>query len=228
MCGRRCCVHFRRLALARLYDIFDVRNEDSLSYNSDGIAKLIESDDAAVWFARLLPGKEIGVHTHSDCEDNSLVVTGKLTYLTGMAEPEVSRGGFSVARPDEVHGYRNVADWPLHLLLFTPSTTDGEGAQGSEIRQRVFRPAGSASGLTQIYKTRSSQGFQVALSPGATQKIDYARAMVIFILEGRIMTLVAGDKVSLDPGEGVFIRKSVVEVVGVAGHSTIAVFATRP
>ena len=62
--------------LTKPYDIVDVRNEDMLSYNSEGVAKLASSEDAAVWLARLLPGQQVAPHVHEDTEDNALVVTG--------------------------------------------------------------------------------------------------------------------------------------------------------
>lgn len=203
-----------------------MRNEETLQYNSEGVARLASSEQAAAWFARILPGQDVASHVHPDCEDNAFVISGTLTYSTGMADANVPRGGWVIARPTEHHGYRNTGDQPLHLLIFTPSTGSNPTVK-SEIRARVFRPAAGAA-TPVIYQTRSSMGQQFLLSPGVHQKVEYARSHAVFVLEGRIMTLMAGSKVSLDHGEGIFIRRSIVDLVGVAGSSTVAVFTTRP
>ncbi|MHC4605535.1 MAG: cupin domain-containing protein, partial [Planctomycetota bacterium] len=160
-------------------------------------------------------------------ESNCLVISGELTYLTGQAAPQILKGGWAVARPKEMHGYRNSADAPLHLLLLTLKAPPDLKSDDTEIRQRVFRQPSVNDKNVRVYQTGISRGLQMTFSPGSTQKVDYARVSCIFVLEGRVMTLMAGEKVSLDPGEGVFVQKSVVEVVGVAGHSIIAVYMSR-
>ena len=210
------------------YNIIDVRNEDGLHYNSEGVAELQSSNHATVCFARLRPGESVANHTHKDCEDNALVLSGTLSYPTGMAELSVSPGSWVVARPGELHGFANKGSMTVTLLLFLPKREAGFSSQATTIRARMFRPPPPGKKREEIYKTTASLAQQVTLTPGYQERIEYARAHVVFVMHGRIMAFVSGTKVSLDPGEGVFIRQSVVELVGVAGNSVVAVASTRP
>jgi len=206
------------------YQLIDVRNEDVLSYDSDGVARLYGTPDAEVRFARLIPGRMVAPHSRPDAEEDALVLSGRLTYLTGGGQEAIlDRGGWAVAPPGEVHGYANRTPRPLTLLHFSPKARPPDRPS----RARVFQPLGEPKPRLTVFETETSRGEWVALRPGENASLTGVRFSIAYCVDGRIMCLMKRDKLALESGEGVCLVHTSADLVGASGKSTVAVFATR-
>ena len=206
------------------FQLFDLRNEDLLQYNALGVAKLHSTSDAAVWFARLQPGMAIDSHTHTDCEDNALVVSGVMTYYVEEGrEIGVPRLAWVVARPGDVHGYVNRTDKLITLFLFSPLALPGH----AQSQSRVFQPREEPRPRASVYETETSRGERIALRPGEGCPVKSVRYQAVLVLDGRVMCIMKKDKLALESSEGVVLVHTPAELVGASGHSEIVVFSTR-
>jgi hypothetical protein len=212
---------------------FDVRDEDRLAYDEHGVAVVHAGPDAAVAFARIMPG-QIGMQglAGPDCEDNALVLSGTLSYPTSEKnEIFVTRGCWVVARPGEVFGYWNKTPKPVTLFCFRPK---GRGGGPPGAGPRVFSSESQAtlprlappSPRTTAYETPSSRGEKLTLHPGERVECPAILCRAALVTDGRVMALLAKSKISLDSGEGLAVCRESVEFIGVGGLSRVAVFST--
>ncbi len=206
---------------------FDVRNEDLLSYDAQGVAELFSCPAASVAFGRVPPGS-VGMQgiAAEGCEDNAVVLSGLLSYPTEPGkELFAARGAWVVARPGEIQGYCNRSAKSVTLFIFRPRVPGGtlEGRTGT----RVFVPASpQAVPRVTAYETPASRGEVLALHPGGNAALGPAAVRAALVTAGRVMALSGREKVSLDVGEGLAFVGIPVEFVGVGGLSAVAVFST--
>lgn len=213
-----------------MHQLYDVRNEDGLSYDPHGFATLFQSGEAAVDFGRLLPGQAgIDARAGEGREDDAYVLGGMLSYpTTPSSEVFVAKGSWVVARPGEVHGYWNRGGKPVTLFRFRPKSSR-RGAPGS---QRIYKPNESRTGLsanqTRIvaYETPASRGEMLTLHPGEPAAFHASFCCSALVTTGRVMALFAREKVSLDAGEGIAFVGERGEIVGVGGLSNVVLFTT--
>lgn len=213
-----------------MYQLIDVRNEDLMTYDEQGVAILFKCPDASVAFGRIMPG-QMGMQglAAEGCEDNAVVLSGMLSYPTSTHnEVFVSKGTWVVARPGEVHGYWNKGGKPVTLFIFRPRAS-GTASPGS---QRIFKPHESralsrplGNRLT-MYETTASRGEILSLHPGEPSTFTPVLCRAMMVTSGRVMSLLGKEKVSLDSGEGLVYMREGAEVVGVGGLSTMVVFST--
>ncbi|MBI2900810.1 MAG: cupin domain-containing protein [Planctomycetes bacterium] len=210
------------------FHLVDVRNDEALSYNSTGVAKLYGTPDAVLWYARLLPGMEIPAHTHGDVEDDALILSGSLSYpVSPGQEYTVGAGRWLVARPGEFHGYLNRTSRATTMLLFTPVVTPvPPGRSTSRIYTRVHQPMGEPRPRLTLYETDTSRGELIGLRPGERVPANGVRFAAAFCLDGRIMCLMKNDKLAIEASEGVCLVHTPCELVGASGMSTVALFST--
>jgi quercetin dioxygenase-like cupin family protein len=207
------------------HQLVDVRNEDALTYNSHGVAKLHSTSDCAFWYARLLPGMEVAAHQHNDIEDNALGLGGTLSYPVGPGqELTVNQNKWVVARPGETHGYVNRTPRPLTMLLFTPVAV--AGGRTTRSFSSIFQPLAEPKPRLTVYETDSSRGEVVSLRPGETIPVSPVRYLAAYCLSGRIMCLTRSDRLALEASEGVCLVATGADLVGASGISTLAIFST--
>lgn len=207
------------------YQLVDVRNEEQLTYNSHGVAKLHGTSDCAFWYARILPGMDVPAHEHQDIEDNALIISGTLSYPVGPGqELTINQNKWVVARPGEMHGYVNRTPRPLTMLLFTPMAVPGNKTTRSF--SRIFQPLAEPKPRLTVYETDSSRGELISLRPGETVAIQGVRYLAAYTLSGRVMCLMKGDKLALEASEGVCLVSTPADLVGASGISTVAIFST--
>ena len=213
-----------------MHQLYDVRNEEGLSYDPHGFAALFTSSEAAVEFGRLMPGQSgIDLHTTDDREDNAFVIGGVLSYSTlPGSEVFVSKSSWVVARPGEPRGYWNRGGKPLTLFRFRPRSAKRAAAGG----QRIYKPGESRTGLSTtqprvvVYETPASRGETLTLHPGERAAFHASFCCATFVISGRVMALFGREKVSLDAGEGIGFVGERGEIVGVGGLSSVALFTT--
>ncbi len=213
-----------------MHQLIDIRKEDELKFDDQGVATLFSSADASVAFGRVPPG-QMGMQGLSapGAEDNAFVMSGMLSYPTeGSRDVFVAKGSWVVARPGEVHGYWNKSAKPVTLLMFRARTT----AKAGPGQQRIYRPAdsGMLKGVTPVrsvgYETLASRGENITLHPGEPTELVPALCSVLLVTEGRMMALFSRQKISLDYGEGLVFIREAVEVIGVGGLSQAVLFST--
>jgi len=213
-----------------VHHLIDVRSEDQLKYDDQGVATLFTSADASVAFGRIMPG-QMGMQGLAvlEAEDNAYVMSGMLSYPASAKNEEfAARGAWVVARPGEIHGYLNKGAKPATLFIFRPRAP-GKAAPGAK---RIFTPADSAvvgrvaMNRSLAYETPASRGEALTLHPGETTSLAPVLCSVLLVTEGRMMALFNREKISLDHGEGLVFVREAVEVVGVGGRSHAVVFST--
>jgi len=206
---------------------FDVRNEDLLSYDAQGIAPLHSCAGTTVAFGRIQPGCSgmQGISSEG-CEDNAVVLSGILSYPTAPGqEVFVSKGSWVVTRPGEICGYCNRSARPVTLFIFRPRARGP--ARESGAGPRVFTPAGPPNAVRlPAYQTETSRGEVLSLHPGENAALSLVPFGAALVTGGRVMVLAGREKISLDEGEGIAFTGTAVEFVGVGGLSTVAVFST--
>jgi hypothetical protein len=208
--------------------LYDVRNEDNLTYDAQGFALLFSCAEASIVFGRILPGAPgMDARVAEGKEDAVHLLGGVLSYPTGSNNDVfVSKGSWVVARPGETYGYWNKSGKPVSLFGFR-AVTSRPAAPGS---QRIFKPVeGRAAGSTvrtTIYETAASRGDLLALHPGEPAKLPSALCRASLVTAGRVMALFGREKISLDTGEGIAFVKEPVEIVGVGGLSNVILFST--
>ncbi len=207
-----------------MYHLYDIRSEDSLSYDEHGFATLFSCPDARVAFARLAPGSNgLDEHAHADLEDNAHVLTGVLTYKMGEGKQAlVAKDSWVVARPGEVHGYANTGARPVSLFLFFPRSLK----RGTLGNLRVYRPFDVKGARIVIFETAGSRGEVLSLHPGEPARLAPAACSAVMVTDGRVMALMQREKISLDSGEGIAFTRESVDIVGVGGVSHVVVFTT--
>jgi hypothetical protein len=213
-----------------VHQLYDVRNEEGLSYDPHGFATLFSSNEAAVDFGRLMPGQPgIDVRAQDDREDDAYVLGGMLSYSTMQgSEVFVAKSSWVVARPGEPHGYWNRGGKPVTLFRFRPRSAK-RSASGS---QRIYKPSESRSSLSPAqsrivaYETPASRGETLTLHPGEPAPFHASFCCATFVTTGRVMALFGREKISLDAGEGIGFVGERGEIVGVGGLSNVVVFTT--
>jgi len=213
-----------------VHQLYDVRNEESLSYDPNGFATLFSCGEAAVDFGRLMPGQPgIDARAQEDREDDAYVLGGLLSYQTSPNnEVFVAKGSWIVARPDEVHGYWNRGGKPVTLFRFRPKSAKRSAPGG----QRIYKPNDSRPGLSLnqtrmvTFETQTSRGELLTLHPGEPAAFHASFCCATFVTQGRVMALFAREKISLDAGEGIAFVGERGEIVGVGGLSNVALFTT--
>lgn len=207
------------------FQLVDVRNEEHLTYNNSGVAKLHGTAECAFWYARLLPGMEIGAHQHQDIEDDALIISGTLSYPVGPGqELTINQNKWVVARPGEVHGYVNRTPRPLTMLFFTPVAMPV--SRTTRTFSRIFQPLADPRPRINVYETDSSRGEMISLRPGETVEVPCVRYLAAYCLSGRVMCLMKNDKLALEASEGVCLISTPATLVGASGISTVATFST--
>jgi hypothetical protein len=213
-----------------VHQLYDVRNEEGLTYDPHGFATLFSCGEASVDFGRLLPGQAgIDAHAKDDREDCAFVLTGMLSYPTSPNnEVFVSKGSWVVARPGETHGYWNRGGKSVTLFRFRAKCPK----RGPSASQRIFKPSDSRVGVPMnsprmmMYETTTSRGELLSLHPGEPANFQASFCCATLVTAGRVMALFAREKVSLDAGEGIAFVGERGEIVGVGGLSTVALFTT--
>ncbi len=213
-----------------MHQLYDVRNEESLSYDPNGFATLFQCGEAAVDFGRLMPGQAgMDAQAREDREDNAYVLGGMLSYPTSPSnEVFVAKGSWVVARPGETFGYWNRGGKPVTIFRFRPKSAR-RGALGG---QRIYKPNESRTGLSPgqtrlvICETAASRGELITLHPGEPAAFHASFCCATFVISGRVMALFAREKISLDAGEGIAFVGERGEIVGVGGLSNVALFTT--
>ncbi len=213
-----------------MHQLYDVRNEETLSYDPHGFALLFTCGEASVLFGRILPGhRGLDARSRGDAEDDAYVLSGMLSYPTAQNnEVFVPKGSWVVARPGEVFGYWNKGGKPVTLFAFRPVTSRRSQSGSQRIykpnESRAVKPGGMARVLA--YETPSSRGEMLTLHPGEPSTLEPRFCVATFVLAGRIMALFGREKISLDAGEGLAFVRERVEIVGVGGLSSVLVFST--
>ena len=206
---------------------FDIRNEDRLTYDAQGIAALFSCPEAGVAFGRVPPGG-MGMQgiAGEECEDNAVVLGGMLSYPTTPGrEAFAAKGAWVVARPGEVGGYWNQGGRPVTIFVFRPRTPGrARGVGGSP---RIFTPGETpAAPRVEAYATESSRGEVLTLHPGEQVACGPALVRAPLVTAGRVMALMGREKIALEAGEGLVLAGTPADIVGVGGLSSVVMFST--
>jgi hypothetical protein len=212
-----------------VHQLYDIRNEEALTYDRHGFATLFSCAEAAVDFGRLMPGEPgLDAHAVEDREDDAYVLGGMLSYPASTSnEVFVAKGSWVVARPGETFGYWNRGGKPVTLFRFRPKSARRPAGGG----QRIYKPAEPRPGAANAqrvlaYETSVSRGEMLSLHPGEPSAFQAVFCCATLVTAGRVMALFGREKVSLESGEGIAFVGERGELVGVGGLATVAIVTT--
>ncbi len=99
----------------------EIHKVDQLIRFSDDKMQKISLFDSARYFCDLYclkPGQDQRIHTHAESDKIYFVLRGKGIFHIAGEEKELGPDEIVIARPEQSHGVKNVADEDLGLLVF--------------------------------------------------------------------------------------------------------------